>query len=153
MAVASYTSLQDFIDSLDVKDREAESEVEERVDEGVDVHTEESRRDDIWQSVVDSANDWSRRLVDVECLHSRSTNFRSTVDSSLYRMQLDGFLSIHEASELRYIADLWVTLLDSLSSHRVGCKILKRNLVSLLLKLYSTNQLPEELFIEVCLKL
>ena len=152
MDVAPYTELQDFIDSLDVKDRKVEIETV-RVEEKGDTGVEERRQDDIWQIIADAANDWSRRLVDAECLHARSTDFRSNVESSLYRQQLDGFLSIRDLGELRYTTDLWVELLNSLSSYLVGCVFLKRNIISLLLKLYSVKQISEELFIEPCLKL
>jgi hypothetical protein len=157
MDVVPYTELQDFIDSLDVKDRKVEIEsvrVEEKDDICVgDTEVEERRQVDVWQNIADAANDWSRRLVDAECLHARSTDFRSTVESSLYRQQLDGFLSIHDVGELRYTTDLWVELLNSLSSYLVGCVFLKRNVISLLLKLYSVKQISEELFIETCFKL
>ena len=66
--------------------------------------------------------------------------------------QLDGFLSIRDLGELRYTTDLWVELLNSLSSYLVGCVFL-RSVISLLLKLYSLKQISEELFIETCLKL
>ena len=143
----------DFIDSLDVKDRKVEIETG-RGEEKEIVNTEEERRqDDIWQIIADAANDWSHRIVDAECLHGRSTDFRSNVESSLYRQQLDGFLSISDVGDLRHTSDLWVELLNSLSSYLVGCVFLKRNVISLLLKLYSVKQISEELFIETCLKL
>ena len=152
MDVAPDEGFCDFIDSLDVKDRKVEIETvrEKRRD---DAEVEERRQNDIWQIIADAANDWSRRLVDAECLHARSTDFRSNVESSLYRQQLDGFLSISDVGDLRYTTDLWVELLNSLSSYLVGCVFLKRNVISLLLKLYSVKQISEELFIETCLKL
>ena len=152
MDVAPDEGFCDFIDSLDVKDRKVEIETvrEKRRD---DAEVEERRQNDIWQIIADAANDWSRRIVDAECLHARSTDFRSDVENSLYRQQLDGFLSIRDVSELRYTTDLWVDLLNSLSSYLVGCVFLKRNVISLLLKLYSVKQISEELFIETCLKL
>ena len=155
MDVVPDPELQNFIDSLGVKDRKVEIETV-RVDENIcvgDTGVEERRQDDIWQIIADAANDWSRRIVDAECLHARSTDFRSNVESSLYRQQLDGFLSIHDVGELRYTTDLWVELLNSLSSYLVGCVFLKRNVISLLLKLYSVKQISEELFIETCLTL
>ena len=152
MDVAPYTELQDFIDSLDVKDRKVEIETvrEKRRD---DTEVEERRQNDIWQIIADAANDWSRRIVDAECLHARSTDFRSDVENSLYRQQLDGFLSISDAGELRHITNLWIDLLNSLSSYLVGCVFLKRNVISLLLKLYSVKQISEEIFIKTCLNL
>ena len=157
MDVVPDPELQSFIDSLGVKDRRVDIEtvrVGEKDDICVgDTGVEERRQDDIWQIIADAANDWSHRLVDAECLHARSTDFRSNVEGSLYRQQLDGFLSISDVGDLRYTTDLWVELLNSLSSYLVGCVYLKGNVIFLLLKLYSVKQISEELFIETCLKL
>ena len=106
MDVAPYTELQDFIDSLDVKDRKVEIETGSEEEKEIVITEEERRQDDIWQIIADAANDWSRRIVDAECLHARSTDFRSDVENSLYRQLLDGFLSISDAGELRHIANL-----------------------------------------------
>ena len=91
--------------------------------------------------------------MDAESLHARSTDLRSGIENSIYRLQLDGFLSTHDVGELRYTTDLWVELLNSLSSYLMGCVFLKKNIISLLLKLYSVKQISEEIFIDSCLKL
>ena len=156
MDVASFTELQDFIDSLDVEDKKLETETKrEDCKDGIYVVDTEvdKRQADIWQSIADAANDWSRRIVDAESLHARATDFRSGIENSLYRLQLDGLLSTHDVSELRYITELWVELLNSLSSYLMGCIFLRRNIISLLLKLYSTKLISEEIFIDTCLKL
>ena len=156
MDVAPFTELQDFIDNLDVEDKKLETKTvgEEDKDGIYVVDTEvDKRQADIWQNIADVAYDWSRRIVDAESLHARSTDFRSGIENSLYRLQLDGFLSTHDVGELRYITDLWVELLNSLSSYLMGCIFLKGNIISLLLKLYSTKQISEELFIKTCLNL
>ena len=156
MDVASFTELQDFIDSFDVEDKKLETETIKKVDKDeIYVKDEEvdKRQADIWQIIADAANDWSSRIIDAESLQARSTDFRSGVENSLYRLQLDGFLSSHDVSELRYITELWVELLNSLSSYLMGCVFLKRNIISLLLKLYSVKQISEEIFIDTCLKL
>jgi hypothetical protein len=96
MDVAPFTELQDFIDSLDVEDKKVETETRgEDCKDGVYVVDTEvdKRQADIWQIIADAANDWSRRIVDAECLHARSTDFRFGVENSLYRPQIDGFLS------------------------------------------------------------
>ena len=162
MDIAPYADLQDFIDSLDVKDRKVEAETVRKEEEdigggggvaGDGTEEVERRRDDVWQSIADGANDWSRRLVDAECLHTRSSDFRSNIENSLYRQQLDGFLSIRDMADLHYITDLWVELLNTLSSYQMGCIFLKRNVIYVLLKLHSVKQISEELFIETCLQL
>ena len=156
MDVAPFTELQDFIDSLDVEDKKVETESIRREDkDGIyvkDVEVER-RQNDLWQNIADAAYNWSQRIVDAESLHVRSTDLRSDIENSIYRLQLDGFLSTHDVGELRYTTDLWVELLNSLSSYLMGCIFLKKNIISLLLKLYSAKQISEEIFIDTCLKL
>jgi len=156
MDVAPFTELQDFIDSLDVEDKKVETESIRREDkDGIyvkDVEVER-RQNDLWQNIADAAYNWSQRIVDAESLHVRSTDLRSDIENSIYRLQLDGFLSTHDVGELRYTTDLWVELLNSLSSYLMGCVFLKRNIISLLLKLYSVKQISEELFIQTCVNL
>ena len=156
MDVASFTELQDFIDNLDVEDKKLKMEtIKMKNKDGIYVEDVEvdKRQNDIWQNIANAAYDWSRCIVDAESLHARSTDFRSGIENSIYRLQLDGLLSTHDIGELRYITDQWVELLNSLSSYLMGCVFLKKNIISLLLKLYSVKQISEEIFIETCLKL
>jgi len=156
MDVAPFNELQNFIDSLDVEDKKVETKSIRREDkDGIyvkDVEVER-RQNDLWQNIADAAYNWSQRIVDAESLHVRSTDLRSDIENSIYRLQLDGFLSTHDVGELRYTTDLWVELLNSLSSYLMGCVFLKRNIISLLLKLYSVKQISEELFIQTCVNL
>ena len=156
MDVAPFTELQDFIDSLDVEDKKVETKSIRMEDkDGIyvkDVEVER-RQNDLWQNIADAAYNWSQRIVDAESLHVRSTDLRSDIENSIYRLQLDGFLSTYDVGELRYTTDLWVELLNSLSSYLMGCIFLKKNIISLLLKLYSAKQISEEIFIETCIKL
>jgi len=151
MDVAPFNELQNFIDSLDVEDKKVETKSIRREDkDGIyvkDVEVER-RQNDLWQNIADAAYNWSQRIVDAESLHARSIDFRSGIENSIYRLQLDGFLSTYDVGELRYTTDLWVELLNSLSSYLMGCIFLKKNIISLLLKLYSAKQISEEIFIE-----
>ena len=74
-------ALNNFVDSLDVK-VESENVREEKSlsDTGC---TDEKREDDVWQIIANAADDWSRNLVDAECLHKRSIDFRTDVENSL----------------------------------------------------------------------
>ena len=151
MAFVPDAELSNFVDSLDVK-VESENLREEKSlsDTGC---RDENKEDDVWEIIANAADDWSRRLVDAECLHKRSIDFRTNVENSLYRQQLDGFLSDRDTAELRYITNLWADLLNTLSSYLTGCIFLKRNVIHLLLKLHAVKQIADELFIETCLKL
>ena len=150
------TELQDFIDSFDLQDEKLETRMvreKNRHDKCVDDVEVERRHDDILQSIYDAAYIWLKSIVDAECLQARSRDFRYDVEKSLYRQQLDGFLSTHDVVELRYTNDLWVVLLNTLTSYLNGCVFLKRNILSSMLKLYSIKQITEELFIDTCLNL
>ena len=113
----------------------------------------DKRQNDIWQNIANATYNWSCRIVDRESLNAKSTDFRSSIENSIYRLQLDGFLSTYDVDELRYITNQWIELLNSLSSYLMGCVFLKKNIISLLLKLYFVKQISEEIFIETCLKL
>ena len=156
MDVASFTELQDFIDSLDVEDKKLETETIRKEDKnGIyvkDVDVDE-RQNYIWQNIATAAYNWSHQIEDIESLHAKSTDFRSSIENSIYNLQLDDFLSTHDIGELRYITNQWIELLNSLSSYLMGCVFLKKNIISLLLKLYSMKQISGEILINTCLKL
>lgn len=156
MDASTHTELGDFIDIYKVENKCKEDRTITNRDEKEKsfIDTEMKRKnDDIWQAIAEAANSWSQQIIDAECFYAKSTDFRSNVENSLYRLQLEGFLSIHDAEELQYTTNLWVELLNSLSSFLVGCTFLKRKVLSLLLKLYDGKQISEELFLETCVRL
>ncbi len=109
---------------------------------------------DILNDIVDALNSWTQRILDVEhrC-NNKAANFRQTIEQSLQRQQLDGFLNHQDVSELRYITDLWTNLLQSISCYTIGCASVKRDIITHLLELHVLGQINSNLFIETCLKL
>ena len=79
MAFVPDAELSNFVDSLDVK-VESENLREEKSlsDTGC---RDENKEDDVWEIIANAADDWSRRLVDAECLHKRSIDFRTNVEN------------------------------------------------------------------------
>ena len=151
MNFTSFAELQDLIDNLDEEDKKLETEIIGDEDkDGIYVTDVEvdKRQNDIWQNIADAAYDWSCRIVDAESLHARSTDFRSGIENSIYRLQIDGLLSTHGIGELRYVTHQWVELLNSLSFYLMACIFLKKNIISILLKLYSVKLIYEEIFID-----
>ena len=53
--------------------------------EKVDDCEEKRKEPDVWPDIADAVNDWSRRIIDDECLHNRSENFRCVIEDSIYR--------------------------------------------------------------------
>ena len=107
---------------------------------------------DVWTEIVDALNRWTQKVIDAETRHSKTANFRENIEASLRRQQLDGFLNVQDIAELRYIADLWTNLLNSISSYTIGCEFVKRDIITFLLELYKLRQITDCLFIETCLK-
>ena len=150
MDVAPDSDLYDFIESLDVNERKEDSlqDTQARVEK-------EEEETDIWQAIADALDNWSGRILGSDILHENSEIFRCAIEASLYRQQLDGILSTHDISELRYIADLWIRLLHSISCYTIGCQFVKRDIITLMLELYTLKQLDRDskLFIDCCLKI
>ena len=134
MEVSPNSDLYDFIENLDVKERKEDSIQDTQATE-----EKEEGETEVWQG----------RILDGEILHEKSENLRCAIEASLYRQQLDGFLSTHDITELRYIADLWIRLFQSISCYTIGCQFVKRDIISLMLELYTLKQL----FIDCRLKI
>ena len=92
-------------------------------------------------------------MLDAESCYSRSESFRQQIEDSIQQLQLDGLLTPHDITELRYIIDLWLNLLNVVSSYSIDCAFVKRDIITLLLELYTLLQINNSLFVETCLKL
>ena len=101
---------------------------------------EKEKEIDVWQHITTSLEHWTQGILGTESRHTTSGNFQQTIEESLRRQQLDGFLTAHDITELRYIIDLWVNLLNATSCYTVGCVFVKRDIISYLLELYSLRQ-------------
>ena len=141
---ANRDDLFDFIETL--------GKEEEKVSAAA-ADTKQAADDDVWLRIMDALNNWSGRILDAESRYRRSMSFRDQIEESLKRQEKDGFLNPHDLAELRYIADLWTKLLNTISYHAIGCEIVKRNVMMLLLELYSLKQIDSDLFIDICLTL
>ena len=86
----------------------------------------------------------------VESQLKSSKSLLSQLDESLERMQLDGFLTDMEYDQLKYIGQLWEELITMI---HFGTKDNKRRIIEHSLTLYSLNQIPREMFINICLQL
>ena len=149
MDVVLDKDLFDFVESLGKEVEEEAGSLQVSIGE----NEEEEKDTDVWSDIADALNNWSQRILDTESLHNILENFRQTIEDSLYKQQLDGLLSFHDIAELRYITDVWIKLLNAISCYGVCCEFVKREIITLLLELYSLKQLTSRLFIETCLKL
>ena len=125
----------------------------EGIDETGPPPRQSSTNRNIWYDVSDVMQEWTQRLLDTEVQVSRTKDFHQLITESLQRQQLDGFLSDREVCDLRYVADLWTDLSQTLSCYTLGCDVQKRRLISIILELYTLKQINRKLFLEICLTL
>ena len=157
MDVVPDEDLHDFIDSID----NAGDVKEELAIDTDNPHPQPSSSSDaaydydgnIWDDITASLDNWIERILDAEARHSKTVNFYQRVEESLTRQQQDGLLSVNELAELRYIANLWRHLLHTSSYYTAGCNFLKKDIIELLLDLYSVRQITRGVFLDSCLKL
>ena len=172
VAVASNPDLFDFIESLEKEEEKYSNTFADiavaaaatvpnniNIDESISdssstISNQDRETIGVWEDIATALNNWTQRILDVESrFNNKAATFRQTIEESLRRQQLDGFLNHHELSELRYIADLWTNLLQATSCYTIGCIFVKRDIITYLLELYSLGQINKSLFIESCLKL
>ena len=148
MDVVPDSDLYDFVESLDSENNDDIKDVKS-ITQPAD---EAAVAVDVWRLITDAVNDWSQRVFDAESLHKRSESFHTSLEGSIYRLELDGFLSTFELSDLRATKDKFVRLLHLLSSYSIGNHRTsnKKDIISLLLDLYELKKLPAETFIECC---
>ena len=142
MDVAPDRDLFKFLDDLDKKD-EGKSEIVDVIDswtntEGVSLEDKnEEKIEDVWTNIAVALDDWTQRILDTETRQTKSVSFQHKIEDSLHRQQLDGFLNHNDVAELRYVATLWTNLLNATSCYTIGCVFLKRDIITLLLELYT----------------
>ena len=135
--------LLDFVNAL-----EEVKEPVETIDE-----KEEVKEDDIWTDINAALDNWTKRVVDAEVQQSKSKQYQHIVEEALRRQQWDGLLTHHDYTELKQIANLWGNLLNATSCYTLGCLGVKREIIAILLDLYTLKQLSKYTFVEACLKL
>ena len=80
MDVVPDRGLLDFIDGLDVKEKD--TSLNTKV---CDKEEEKEEETDVWQDIAYALNNWRQRILDTECRHATSENFRETIEESLRR--------------------------------------------------------------------
>ena len=141
--------LGEFVSDLEKEERELA-----KVDDSSSVSpTPEVNQIDVWTDIEEALHRWTCKILDAESRHDKTASFRDNIEASLRRQQLDGFLDHHDVAELRHVADLFINLLHATSCYRIGCVFLKRDIITLLLELYSLKQITNTMLVEACLQL
>ena len=101
------------------------------------INSEVNQSDNVWLDIEGALHQWTCKILDVESRIEKAASLRETIEASLRRQQLDGFLNTQDVAELRYVADVWTNLLNCTSSHALGCKFVKRDIITYLVELYT----------------
>ena len=120
MDVVPEKGLFDFLDGLG-KGEDEEKEVGTSQVSTFAKEKEEEKETDVWSDIAGALDNWTQRVLDAENRHTTSANFQQQIEESIRRQQLDGFLKSHDIAELRYITDVWIKLLNAVSSYSIGC--------------------------------
>ena len=107
---------------------------------------------DIYQSILEALKSWSSKILDYESMRESKPSFRYAINISIRRLEIDGFLSLFEANELRYISEIWMELLQLVLNYDKDYDI-KMKIIRLMVELYDLKQLSTHIFINCLMKL
>ena len=147
--------LCEFIDSLGTGEFRGDEEVctQAAVDEGSGVSSSKLTQSDVWSDIEEALRRWTDRILDAESRLQKTASFRESIEASLRRQQLDGLLNYQDIAELEHITNIWMNLMNCVSSYRVGCDFVKRDIITYLIELYNLRQITKSLVVETCLQL
>ena len=141
--------LSEFVSSLDTTIEKSSEQITDKTsDDAVAINLSY-----LWSEIEGAFHGWMYKILDAESRLEKVASFRENIEASLRRQQQDGFLNHQDIAELRHVADIWIDLMNYMSSYTVGCKFIKRGIVMSLLDLYTLHQISKSLFVEVCVKL
>ena len=93
------------------------------------------------------------KILDAESRFENAASFRENIEVSLRRPELDGLLNYQDIAELKHVTNIWMGLMNCVSSYRVGCAFVKRDIITYLIELYNLRQITKSLVVETCLEL
>lgn len=107
----------------------------------------------IWQNITHALDDWLDRISNLEERQQQMSNLQEKVNRVLTQIQQDGLISIYDFGRLSYIGDVWINLLNLLSSTERKNDSTKRLIICNLLRLYEVRHISMDLFVETIFQL
>ena len=111
------------------------------------------RNDSLCERLNNAFQSWCQSVLDIESFEQKAKSITDAINKALHRKQLDGLLSSIEYVEVMYINSLWHQLIYHISLYRSTCLYRKREIISLLMELYTNKQLTQDMLIESCIDL
>ena len=110
----------------------------------------------IWDNISNALDEWLRSISILEERQRKVNDLRERINRKLEQVQQDGLISIHDFGTLTYIGQVWIDLINLLSSCTVTTvmdKDVKRLILENLFQLYNTQQISYTLLIDVIAQL
>ena len=142
-----YQDLQQILDNF-------AKEEEERANKNVSATTTVTLP--IWDNISNALDEWLQRVSALEEKQRKVNDLRERINRRLLQIQQDGLISIYDFGTLTYIGQVWVGLIDLVSSlpmTTITDENIKRLILKNLFYLYNMQQISYELFMEIILQL
>ena len=110
----------------------------------------------IWDNISNALDGWLQSISLLEERQRKVSDLRERINRKLGQVQQEGLISIYDFGTLTYIGQVWVDLINLLSScteTTVMDKDVKRLILENLFQLYNIQQISYELIMEIILQL
>ena len=108
----------------------------------------------ILDDITLTLNNWLKKITMIEENQYKVAGLQEKVKRTLLQIQQDGLISIYEFGTINYIGQVWIDLINLLSSYDVHAERgIKRLIINNLFKLYDARQISVELFTETVINL
>ena len=108
----------------------------------------------VWDDITYALDEWLQKITMLEQRQLRVSNLQDRISRTLQQIQQDGLISIYDFGTLTYIGQVWIDLINLISSTTAVLeKNTKRLIIQDLLKLYDAQQISYELLVEIIIQL
>ena len=110
----------------------------------------------IWDYISNALDKWLHSISILEGRQREVNDLQERINRKLKQVQQDGLISIYAFGTLTYIGQVWINLINFVSSYIVTSiidKDIKRLIFENLFQLYNIQQISYELFMEIILQL
>ena len=150
MAGEGSTEYQDLKEILDNFAKEQEEK------ENINVPATTNVTLSIWDNISNALDGWLWSISLLEERQRKFSDLRERINRKLEQVQQDVLISIYDFGTLTYIGQVWIDLINLLSScteTTVMDKDVKRLILENLFQLYNIQQISYELVMEIILQL
>ena len=150
MAGEGSTEYQDLKEILDNFAKEQEEKENINVPATINVTLS------IWDNISNALDEWLQSISLLEERQRKVNDLQERINRKLAQVQQDGLISIYDFGTLTYIGQVWIDLINLLSSFTdatITDKGVKQLILENLFQLYNMQQISYELIMKIILQL